>query len=270
MNNQSVLNEGSEQKQLSVVCIIPARLKAQRFPGKMLTSIAGKPLLQWAWEAASTVACFEKVIFAIDAPEIAILIEQFGGRYVMTSEQCTGGTERLVEVMKSAKISADIWVNWQGDEPFITKDMVAHLLQSCENDAADVWTLKKRITDSTQIINPNIAKVVCDNRGFALYFSRSMMPFYRDVDSACLDANKHLFYKHVGLYAFTSNALQKIALMNTSYLEDAEKLEQLRWLQYGLSVRVHETDGDVRGIDTPQDLEYAEKYATIRKACSLC
>ena len=270
MNNQSVLNEGAANKPLCIVCVIPARLKAQRFPGKMLRSIAGKPLLQWVWEAASTVTCFDQVIFAIDSPEIAKLIEQFGGRYIMTSEQCTGGTERLVEIMKSAKISADIWVNWQGDEPFITNDMVAHLLQSHQNDTADVWTLKKRITDSTQIINPNIAKVVCDNRGFALYFSRSMMPFYRDVDLICLDANKHLFYKHIGLYAFTTNALQKIALMNMSGLEDAEKLEQLRWLQNGLSVRVHETDRDVRGIDTPQDLEYAEEYATIGKACNLC
>lgn len=248
-------------KPTTIVCIIPARLNATRFPGKMLTSIAGKPLLQWVWEAANSVSQFNRVLFAIDAPEIAKVIESFGGLYVMTSDRCSCGTERLIEVMQKGHATADIWVNWQGDEPFITADMITCLLQSCGQDAADVWTLKKRITKQEQIASANVAKVVCDKNDYALYFSRSPIPFYRDLHDGMIDLNQQIFYKHVGLYAFTSKALQQIALMGGSYLEDAEKLEQLRWLQHGLAVRIHETDSEVRGIDTPQDLEAAQVRA---------
>lgn len=246
---------------IKIACVIPARLKSSRFPGKMLTSIAGKPLLQWVWEAACKVALFDSVVFAIDSEEIARVIQTFGGRFIMTSEQCACGTDRLVEVMQSGKISADIWVNWQGDEPFITESMINQLLKTCSNDTADVWTLKKRIENSEQITSVNVAKVVCDCKGYALYFSRSPIPFHRDLLGGFSDVHEQIFYKAVGLYAFTSNALKKISLLETTYLEDAEKLEQLRWLQHGLSIRVHETDREVRGIDTPQDLEAAELYA---------
>ncbi len=253
------------QKSTKIACVIPARLKATRFPGKMLASIAGKPLLQWVWEAATKAPQFSEVLFAIDAPEIAQVIEQFGGSYVMTSEQCASGTDRLVQVMKTQHATADIWVNWQGDEPFITADMITSLLQTCHQDSADIWTLKKRITDPEQVTSANIAKVVCDAHGHALYFSRSPIPFYRDLNGGFLDVQKNIFYKHVGLYAFSTQALEKINTMGTSYLEDAEKLEQLRWLQHGLTVRVHETDREVKGIDTPQDLEQAEQYAVMQK-----
>jgi 3-deoxy-manno-octulosonate cytidylyltransferase (CMP-KDO synthetase) len=244
-----------------IVCIIPARLNATRFPGKMLTSIMDKPLLQWVWESASQVKQFSHVTFAVDAPEIAAVVKGFGGNYVMTSEQCSSGTDRLVEVMQSGGITADIWVNWQGDEPFITGDMITSLLSTCGNDSADVWTLKKRITCPEQVTSANIAKMVCDAHGYAMYFSRSPIPFYRDIVGGFTDIEKQVFYKHVGLYAFTTQALEKIAVMGKSHLEEAEKLEQLRWLQHGLSVRVHETDCEVRGIDTPQDLAQAELYA---------
>lgn len=247
-------------KSTKIVCIIPARLRASRFPGKMLTSIAGKPVLQWVWEAARTVAQFDKILFAIDAPEIAMVIKDFGGDYIMTSEQCACGTDRLVEIMKSGAITADVWVNWQGDEPFITADMITNLLQTCGQDLADVWTLKKHITNKEQIFSANVAKVVCDINGYALYFSRSPIPFYRD-----LVLEDQSFYKAVGLYAFTTQALEKISEMQCTHLENAEKLEQLRWLQHGLSIRVHETDREVRGIDTPEDLEHAQVYARANK-----
>lgn len=253
----------------NIACVIPARLKATRFPGKMLMSIAGKPLLQWVWDAAKQVPYFSQVVFAIDAPEIADVVEKFGGKYLMTSERCASGTDRLVEIMQSGKVAADIWVNWQGDEPFITTEMIASLLQSCGKDGADVWTLKKRITDSAQITSANVAKVVCDMCGYALYFSRSPIPFYRDLAGGFDDPAAQVFYKHVGLYAFTLPALQKIAAMGKSVLEDAEKLEQLRWLQYGLAIRVHETNREVKGIDTPQDLKQAEEYAASLALCNL-
>ena len=156
---------------LRIVCIIPARLAATRFPRKMLAMLAGKPLLHWVWDAAKKVSCFDKVIIATDTPDIAHVVQNFGGEVIMTSLTCPSGTDRLVEVMKSGNVTADIWVDWQGDEPFINARMIQQLLQSCGSDTAHMWTLKKRITHMDQVPSPNVAKVVCDNRGFAMYFS---------------------------------------------------------------------------------------------------
>ncbi len=127
-----------------VACIIPARLKSTRFPRKMLCHLNKKPLLQWVFEAASAVSLFDEVVFAVDAPEIGELVESFGGKSFMTSESCLSGTERLVELMRNGLVRADIWVNWQGDEPFICERMILDLLQSCQKQQSDLWTLKKR------------------------------------------------------------------------------------------------------------------------------
>lgn len=239
-----------------IACIIPARLKSTRFPRKMLSMLKGKPLLQWVWESANAVSLFDDVAFAIDSEETAALIESFGGKYFMTSEKCANGTERLVELLQKGLIQADIWVNWQGDEPFIHEAMIRDLLQSCEHEASDVWTLKKRIIRFEEVTSPQFAKVVCDHRGFALFFSRSPIPFYRDIT----DESKKEFYKHVGLYAFTSEALRKISTLSLCSSEDAEQLEQLRFLYNNLRVRVHETQYEVFGIDLPEHLAKAEAY----------
>ncbi len=239
-----------------IACIIPARLKSTRFPEKILKKILDKPILQWVWEAANKVDCFDEIIFAIDSEKTASLIKSFGGKFIMTSPDCNSGTDRLIEVVNSGKIKADIIVNWQGDEPFINTKMIETLLSTCAYDNADVWTLKKRIEKEEDIISPNIAKVVCDINNFAMYFSRSTIPFYRDKED--LD---RVYYKHVGIYAYTINALQKISKFDTCYLEDAEKLEQLRFLYNNLKIKVNETEFEVVGIDTPQDLEKAEKRA---------
>lgn len=245
-------------KQKNIVCVIPARLKSTRFPEKMLCKLAGKPLLQWVWEAANKTTLFRDVLFAVDSEKTADLIKSFGGKYLMTSENCKSGTDRLIEIMHSGKVEADIWVNWQGDEPFITTQMIFDLLSTCDKNDSDVWTLKKRIDKEEQITSANIAKVVCDSDGFALYFSRSTIPFYRDND-----VTEKIYYKHVGLYAFTTNALRKISKIGHSYLEDAEKLEQLRFLHHGISIKVNETKQEVIGIDTPQDLQRAEEYVKM-------
>ena len=239
-----------------IVCIIPARLASTRFPQKMLISFLGKPLLQWVWEAAHKVTIFDEIIFAIDAQETAQLIQSFGGKYLMTSPRCESGTDRLVELMTSGKVTADIWVNWQGDEPFITSTMINNLLQSSQNDTCDTWTLKKKIVNPEDITSPQMAKIVCNNAGRALYFSRSPIPFYREPATT-----EKVYYKHVGIYAFTTAALQKIASMAPSFLENAEKLEQLRFLQNNLDIRVHETDQEVVGIDFPDDVIKAEIFA---------
>jgi 3-deoxy-manno-octulosonate cytidylyltransferase (CMP-KDO synthetase) len=239
-----------------IACVIPARLKSTRFPRKMLSMLRDKPLLQWVWEKAIAIPFFDEVAFAIDAEETAQLIDQFQGKYFMTSEQCPSGTDRLVEVMQRNLIEADIWVNWQGDEPFINEEMVRDLLQTSEFDGGDIWTLKKKIEKEEEVLNPHIAKVVSDHQGFALYFSRSAIPYYRDSSPG----EDKLYFKHVGMYAYTREALQKISQFTPCGIEIAEQLEQLRFLYYHLKIKVHETRHEVLGIDLPEHLARAESY----------
>ncbi len=245
-----------------IVCIIPARLASARFPQKILSMLNNKPLLQWVWQAAQRVPFFDDIRFAIDAPETATLLKSFGASFEMTSISCNSGAERLVELHQSNRIKGDIWVNWQGDEPFATTIMIEQLLQSINTNDADMWTLKKRIINPEDISSPNIAKVVCGVNGQALYFSRSPIPFFRDEKNINLLVQKNVYYKHVGLYAYTSTALEKIAhFPQNNLLESAEKLEQLRFLAHGLRIKLHETETEVIGIDTQADLLKAEKYA---------
>ena len=244
-----------------IACVIPARLQSSRFPRKMLASLLDKPILEWVWTAACKIKRFDDVVFAIDSDETAELIASFGGRFIMTDPRCVSGTARIIEVMQSGKVTADIWVNWQGDEPFITAAMIDDLLQSCHNEEEGMWTLKKLIEKEENIFAPNIAKVVCDARGFAMYFSRSPIPFFRDEKNLDLILKKRVYYKHVGIYAFTTATLQKIATLGFSSLEDAEKLEQLNFLENNIPIRIHETQQEVIGIDTTDDLRRAEAYA---------
>lgn len=244
-----------------IVCVIPARLASTRFPRKMLSTIAGRPLLQWVWEAAHNVDLFDDIVFAVDAQETADVIISFGGRYHMTSPACKAGTHRLVELCVTKKIEADIWVNWQGDEPFIVPSMIADLLQSIDTDSADMWTLKKLITNPEEIYASRIAKIVSDIRGNALYFSRAPIPFSRDESNGDVLIQKKIYYKHVGLYAYTSKALEAIATMSSTVLEDTEQLEMLQFLAHGFTIRLHETDQEVFGIDFVDDLAKAEVRA---------
>ena len=240
---------------LNIVCIIPARLNSTRFPEKILKNLGNKPLLQWVWEAANKTTIFKDVVFAIDSEKTADLIKSFGGKYLMTSENCKSGTDRIIEIMHTGKLNADIWVNWQADEPFISPKMIHKLLETKDGEKSDVWTLKKKIIAHNEILNPNNVKVVTDKNDHALYFSRSAIPFDRDKDN-----NSNLkYFKHIGIYAYTTKALQQISQMDKCILEDSEKLEQLRFLYNGLKIKLNETDQEVIGIDTPQDLENAKK-----------
>ena len=238
-----------------IACVIPARLQSTRFPKKMLISIKGKPLLQWVWEAAHKCVIFDKIIFATDSEEIGHLIKSFGGSYYMTSLDCPSGTDRLCELYQKGAIDADIWVNWQGDEPFIRREMIADLLKSAPDKSCDLWTLKKKIIAEQDVIAPNIVKVVCDIDENALYFSRSPIPFYRDPSM-----KKQEHFKHIGIYAYRKEALAKIANLSSCDLEKAEQLEQLRFLYNGMKIRVHETTFEVLGIDLPEHLAKAEAY----------
>ncbi len=231
----------------SVVCVIPARLGSTRFPRKMLALLKGKPLVQWAYEGALRCPWFDEVVVAVDSEEIRETVEGFGGRAIMTSVDCQNGTERLIELQRRGILKGDVWVNWQGDEPFIQTKMIGTLLQTC--DEGEVWTLKIAIDDPQ---NPNVVKVVCDAQGRALYFSRSVIPH-----------GGKKFFKHVGIYAYSDRALQKISTLSPCALEMEERLEQLRFLYNGLSIQVHETDEEVIGIDTFEQLMVAEQLEVM-------
>lgn len=239
---------------MKIACIIPARLKSQRFPRKILASLWGKPLIERVFEQAKKVKRFDTITFAVDAQETLDLVHSFGASGFLTSENHPSGTLRLAELQHQGKVKADIYVNWQADEPFITPQMIETLLSSSSQDNADVWTLKKKITHSEEISSFHVPKVVTDQDGFALYFSRHAIPFYRDSSSS------QLYFKHIGLYAYRATALAYIATWTPSYLEKAEQLEQLTFLYHGLKIKVQETQEEVLGIDLPEHLERANRY----------
>lgn len=233
-----------------VVCVIPARLDSKRFPRKVLADLKGKPLLQWAYEGALAVTLFDEVVVAVDSEELKEAVEAFGGRALLTDPACQSGTDRLVELQMKGEIEGEIWVNWQGDEPFITQEVIETLLRTAEGDE-EIWTLKKKINNPSLIASPHVVKVVTDKKGNALRFSRNPIP---DTGVA---------YKHVGLYAFSAKALEKISTLGVSPLEEKERLEQLRFLENGMAIRVHETDQEIFGIDTKEELERAEQLSFV-------
>jgi 3-deoxy-manno-octulosonate cytidylyltransferase (CMP-KDO synthetase) len=237
-----------------IACVIPARLQSTRFPKKILANIKGKPLIEWVWNVATQVSYFDDVVFAIDAQETAHCIESFGGRYYMTSVECLSGTDRLVELQKRKLITADVWVNWQADGPFITEKTIQDLLQTCDQDLSDVWTLKKRLHREEDMLSPEVSKVVCDVDGKALYFSRATLPFYRKLP----EGKEKIYYKHIGLYAYSDAGLEKISKLSPCDLEVIEQLEQLRFLYNGLYVKVHETQHETLEIDLPEHVALAE------------
>ncbi|HCJ82732.1 MAG TPA: 3-deoxy-manno-octulosonate cytidylyltransferase [Parachlamydiales bacterium] len=237
-------------KDKTVACIIPARLNSVRFPRKILAPVQGKPLIQWTWEAALRVSLFDRIVVAVDDVETAAAVESFGGEWMLTSRECMNGTERLLQLMKEGRVSADIWVNWQADEPLVHEEMIRELLFTARQEGIDVWSLKKRVDAQEELCSSHVVKVVCDAAGFALYFSRSALPFYRDD----IPFKERLYYKHVGLYAYTASALHRIASFPPSFLEEAEKLEQLRFLAHGLKINLRETRHESLGIDLPEHL----------------
>ncbi len=239
---------------MKIACVIPARLKSTRFPRKILAPLHQKPLIQWVWEAANAVSIFDSVTVAVDADETADVVRSFGGKYMMTSEGCPSGTMRLCELLLQEKIDADIIVNWQGDEPFLHEQMIAELVQTAKTDGADIWTLKKKLKKPEDIASSHVVKVVTDSHGNALYFSRCPIPFHRDTQEA-------VYYKHVGIYAYTKRALQRLAHLPPSHLAEAEQLEQLNFLYHGMKIKVHETEFEGFGIDIPEHLETAHFLA---------
>lgn len=229
-----------------IACVIPARLESTRFPKKMLSKVAGKPLLEWVYMSAKKCPHFDTCLFAIDSSEVAAILDGIEAPYVMTCKDCPSGTDRLIEVRNKGGIKADVWVNWQADEPLVDEKMIDQLLQSCDDPCQDIWTLKYR--SQKNIEDPSNVKVVTDERERALYFSRSPLPH-----------GAKEYFKHVGLYAYSDRALSVIANLSPSPLELSENLEQLRFLEAGLNIYVHETQNQPQGVDLPEHLALVEK-----------
>lgn len=238
---------------MKIIGIIPSRYESSRFPGKPLVDIAGKTMIQRVYEQALKAKLLDDVIVATDDNRILKHVHSIGGNATLTAAHHKNGTERCAEIVKYFGEN-DIVINIQGDEPFIHPDQIDDLaLIMKTNSEVEIGTLVKKIDHHTHLSNPNIVKVVFNSKYNALYFSRSPIPFCREIPSNewC---EHHDFYKHIGLYAFTKSVLEDITRLDKSALEQAESLEQLRWLENGYKIRVGITDKETKGIDTPEDL----------------
>lgn len=246
---------------MKFVGIIPARYASTRFPGKPLAMLGGKPVIQRVYEQVKE--CFDELYVATDDERIKDAVESFGGKVVMTADECKNGTERCLDAYKRLSLDCDVVVNIQGDEPFIQKKQIRALMECFDAEGTDIATLVKpfEVSDGIEILeNPNSPKVVLNESGFAVYFSRSVVPYLRGVEKEQW-LSKHVFYKHLGIYAYRAAVLETITTLPQSPLEIAESLEQLRWLENGYKIKVGVTDIETIGIDTPEDLERAKEFA---------
>ncbi|MBQ8095724.1 MAG: 3-deoxy-manno-octulosonate cytidylyltransferase [Prevotella sp.] len=239
------------------IAIIPARYASTRFPGKPLAVLGGKPVIQRVYEQVSGV--LSDVWVATDDERIRQAVEQFGGRVVMTRTDHKSGTDRIEEAAEIIDTTADVIINVQGDEPFIQRSQVETIMHLFDDAETQIGTIGKPFDTIEQAENPNSPKIVTDVRGYALYFSRSVIPFIRGHERQQW-LNQFPFLKHLGLYAYRRDVLRQITKLPQSSLEKAESLEQLRWLQNGYRIKVGLTDVETVGIDTPEDLARAEEF----------
>ena len=242
---------------MKFIAIIPARYASTRFPGKPLAMLGGKTVIQRVYEQVSTV--LEEVYVATDDKRIFSCVESFGGKAVMTRSDHKSGTDRIQEAVEKIGTQADVIINVQGDEPFIQPSQVETLMHLFDDPTTQIGTLGKRFDSLEAIQNPNSPKIVTDIRGFALYFSRSVIPYIRGVETENW-FGQYPFLKHLGIYAYQREVLAEVTQLPQSSLEKAESLEQLRWLENGYRIRVGLTDVETVGIDTPEDLQRAEHF----------
>lgn len=240
---------------MKFTAIIPARYASSRFPGKPLALLGGKPVIQRVYEQA--VKVLPEAYVATDDERIADTVRQFGGQVIMTRADHKSGTDRIEEACQKIGTTADVIVNIQGDEPFIQPSQIETLCQLFDDPDTQIGTLGKPFETIEAVENPNSPKIVCDRRGFALYFSRSVIPYVRGKETKDW-LNEFPYLKHLGLYAYRRQVLHAITQLPQSPLELAESLEQLRWLENGYRIRVGRTNVETVGIDTPEDLKRAE------------
>ena len=241
---------------MKAIGVIPARWGATRFQGKVLANLLGKPVIQHVWENAKRAKTLDDLVVACDDERIMRAVIGFGGKAIYTSPDQPSGTDRLAEVVNPMDVK--IAVNIQGDEPLVKPIMIDSLVLALQDEKfAQMATVIKKIEDDeTELKNSNVVKVVIDKNGYALYFSRYAIPYNRtsEVDKK----RRPVYYKHIGLYAFTKDFLFTFRNLPKSALEEAEKLEQLRALEYGYKIKTVETKFDTVGIDRPEDIKRAE------------
>ncbi len=253
---------------MKIVVIIPARLASTRLPEKPLALIGNKPLIQWVYENAGRSKLVSKVIVATDSEKIASAVSSFGGNVELTSPSHPSGTDRVAEVAK--KIDGDIIINVQGDEPFITAEVIEAVAKPMiKNDKLYFASAKTHLTSVKEFFNPAVVKVICDDDDFAIYFSRAPIPYFRDEFEiykrySRIDHSKEAeilskSYKHIGIYGYRWDFLIKFTKMKEGRLEAIEKLEQLRAIERGYKILVPTVNYNGFGIDTPDDLERARK-----------
>lgn len=243
---------------MDIIALIPARYGSTRFPGKPLALLRGKPMLQHVYERTLQVRGLQRVIVATDDERIRQTVQAFGGEVVMTRSDHPTGTDRLAEVV--AGLTAEVIVNVQGDLPFFPPAMVEDALAALTHAADAVMsTVKTPITALEEWHNPNVVKVVTDRNGYALYFSRSPIPFYREQGVQGKRQGEILGYRHIGLYIYRRDFLLTFTRLPPTPLEEAEKLEQLRALEWGYKISVSETERPTVEVDTPEDLRRAEE-----------
>jgi 3-deoxy-manno-octulosonate cytidylyltransferase (CMP-KDO synthetase) len=262
---------------MSAIVIIPSRYQSSRFPGKPLSLLLGRPMIQHVFERSKGARLINGVFVATESRLIYDAVRGFGGDAIMTSERHSSGTDRIAEAVEAIRESgqdADIVVNVQGDEPMIMPEMIDEVVSLMEDSRAGIGTLVKRIKDPVDINDPNVVKAVFNSEGFALYFSRSPIPYNRDLFGK--EAWKHGgtekedsstsgldMFKHIGIYAFRADVLMRFSKLRPSRLEEIEKLEQLRALENGIAIKVKETIYETIGVDTPMDLKKVEKCLSI-------
>lgn len=243
---------------MKILGIIPSRYASTRFPGKSLVDIAGKSMIQRVVEQVLKSTLITNVVVATDDTRIYDHVVNFGGKVCMTDSNHQSGTDRCFEAMKLEQDSYDYVINIQGDEPFIQPEQI-DLLGGLLDGNTPLATLIKQIEQTEQIFDPNVVKVVTDSEEDALYFSRNPIPFIRNEQQSNWLKN-HIYYKHIGIYAYKTDILEQITQLPVSSLEKAESLEQLRWIGNGYSIKTAITQHESIGIDTPEDLKKALEH----------
>jgi 3-deoxy-manno-octulosonate cytidylyltransferase (CMP-KDO synthetase) len=244
---------------MRAVGVIPARYGSTRFSGKVLADICGKPMIQHVWERAKRASLLDELIIACDEERLFTVARNFGANCVMTAKSHPSGSDRITEVV--GPIDVKVVVNIQADEPLIEPAMIDSLVEALlKDDSIYMATLIKQIEDAREINNPNIVKVVVDKNNFALYFSRAAIPYRADNAQ-----NKPVYYKHIGLYAYTKDFLFTYKNIAPSSLENTEGLEQLRVLEEGFRIKAIKTEFDTIGVDTPKDLKRVQRILAKSK-----
>jgi 3-deoxy-manno-octulosonate cytidylyltransferase (CMP-KDO synthetase) len=239
--------------------IIPARYASSRFPGKPLVLIGNKLMIQRVYDQARK--ALDMVWVATEDKRIFEAVLDFGGKAIMTSPNHLSGTDRCAEAVtkinRETARKIDVVINIQGDEPFIKPEQITLLMKCFVDETVELATLVRKVEPGEDVFNPNQPKVILDSKGDAIYFSRAAIPYIRDSEKSDWSRN-HVFYKHLGLYAYRSETLKKITLLSRSPLEISESLEQNRWIENGYRIRTAVTTWESIGIDTPDDLEKAK------------